>query len=228
MKVHALPGFLGLKTDWDVVDLSVQPHVIQPFVEDSFWTWAERFNAQVKESGILMGYSLGGRLAMHALIKNPSIWRGAVLVSVHPGLTSEDAKKQRYISDLKWAERFKQDPWELLMRDWEGQEVFKNGGFSFRRQERDYNRQRLAHILQVFSLGKQEDLRPAIHKLQVPILWVTGELDPCYSALAKSCADEHPLSQVWVASEAGHRVPWQQSFSFKERVSQFIKQLEVS
>lgn len=40
----------------------------------------------------LCGYSLGGRLAMQAVLAHPPLWKGAVFVSANPGMEDETGK----------------------------------------------------------------------------------------------------------------------------------------
>ncbi len=83
--IWAIPGFLGVPSDWDIfsweglkkVDLA-SPSCI------SFDTWAKHFNREVKShqnsNNILLGYSLGGRLGLHAVIEQPQLWNAAIIV----------------------------------------------------------------------------------------------------------------------------------------------------
>ena len=61
--------------------------------------WAAVFNAEVRAAGekenFLVGYSMGGRLALHALLDDPALWTKAVIVSAHPGLLEERERLER-------------------------------------------------------------------------------------------------------------------------------------
>ena len=74
-----------------------------------------------------------------------------------------------------------------LMRDWDAQPVFE-GEPRPRRDELDYDRNELAAMLVRGSIGLQEDLRSALTRLEVPVLWVAGQSDAKYAALAQECA----------------------------------------
>jgi pimeloyl-ACP methyl ester carboxylesterase len=77
--------------------------------------WAKKFNRQQKnkhlERNILLGYSLGGRLGLHAAYDKPGLWDEVVLVSAHPGSQSSVEKESRRQSDKEWAEKFLNLPW---------------------------------------------------------------------------------------------------------------------
>lgn len=214
MKIYTLHGFLGRPSDWnlpDAVDLFQRP--IVPFDE-----WAQQFNASALPGSVVIGYSLGGRLAMHALIQNPTHWKAAVIISAHPGLKEEE-RAERIASDQRWAKRFLNDPWEKLMTDWNKQPVF--AGQSLPRKESDFDRTVLCQVLEKWSLGRQAQLLPAINALPLPIFWITGELDP---HAARGLKLAHPQSKQWVAPGAGHRVPWESGF--QEQITQFLGEIE--
>jgi 2-succinyl-6-hydroxy-2,4-cyclohexadiene-1-carboxylate synthase len=230
-KIHTIHGFLGLDSDWDYLkmdqivshDLFKDPLIPQA---NDFFGWAKRFNDHVNtDDSFIMGYSLGGRLALHALLDNPSKWAGAVIVSSHPGFQTEDEKKQRILNDYKWAERFENEPWEQLMKDWQGQTVFANIPHPLKRNESEFDRKQLAHLLRSCSRGFQTNLIGSIQKVDKPILWVCGELDQVYTKSSEEISFSHPKSKIVVVKDAGHRVPWEQPKPFAHLVNQFIKEI---
>jgi len=201
MERVALHGFLGRPQDWEGLTLSA-PDL---FAEEPrpFEEWAEAFVKDVAEGSFLIGYSLGGRLALHALLAAPEKWSGAAILSAHPGLQSGEERKERLESDRRWAERFRSEPWEELMHAWNGQSVFTT---EIRREEGDFSRERLAQALEIWSLGRQRDLRCEIAELPMPICWATGERDPKFCALAESVTLSHRKSQKIIIKNCGHRI----------------------
>lgn len=223
-QILAIPGFLGLASDWD--EFGFTGIDAAQFDCSGLIQWADQFNLHVQSNlkgrSFLAGYSLGGRLAMHALIQNPMLWKGAIIISAHPGLDKNEQRMSRLRADLQVAERFKIDDWNTLMNDWNGLPVFAADRFQFERKESDFCREHLASILSGFSLGRQNDLRDEISQLPMPILWVVGEKDSTYCQLAQSIKFKNPLSSVRIVPDSGHRVPWEQSKAFKNIVHDFI------
>lgn len=226
-EIIALPGFLGLSSDWSLF----QNQGIVGFNLDSFewnhlWDWAKKFNEIIKAKGnekkILMGYSLGGRLALHALIENPALWEAAIIISAHPGLISDQEKQERIKNDRRWGDRFLNEDWEEIMTDWNAQSVFVNDRFDFMRCEADYERIKLQQLLEKASLGYQDDLRKQVELLSIPILWVTGELDRKYTAISEGVLFSNEKSKKEIIVNAGHRVPWEQPETFKVVVNSFL------
>lgn len=224
----AIHGFLGKMADWNALRMEqLQAVEIGSFSGSSMSIWAHQFNDYVERhmssSPILMGYSLGGRLALHALCQKPSLWRAAIIVSAHPGLTQFDLKEERLRKDLVWAKRFEEEPWEQLMTSWNNQAVFSQDGFAPSRHEKLYDRLQLANQLRSFSLGHQEDLREKIAALPIPVLWVIGEKDQAFCEVAKTVKLTHPLSKHLTIKQAGHRLMWAQPLKVKQVVEEFLE-----
>lgn len=212
--IYALHGMLGLPSDWS------------PFFHDAccpalfeeaplpYEVWAKQFNARVdpNQSNILVGYSLGGRLGIHALLQDPQRWRGAILLST--GLNSRPDKWQK---DLEWKEKFQTLPWERLMEEWNGQPVFADT-FTPVRKESEFNRQHLSLSFQEWSTAKQKDLQTAFEALEIPIYWVIGEKDPI---ALRNVSLKHPFSKVLVCPGAGHRLQWDNPLFFKHIIEEF-------
>lgn len=189
-RIWGLHGFLGLPTDWK------QYNFIAPVINkaSSLESWAKDFNNTVDsvphKKNILVGYSLGGRLALHAALDQPGLWDQVVLVSTHLGL--ERGHRERLSHDSVWAERFRNDEWETVVNEWNSQSVFESS-LEFSRLEKDFDRELLASYLTYFSLGSQKK----ISSLPVNIHHLVGEKDGQYRAL-------YPDAEV--ITDAGHRV----------------------
>lgn len=240
MNLYCLHGFLGTPNDWLPLELysipSVNPVYVDLFNEpalrsNSLWDWADKFNAfaadSQKERSLLLGYSMGGRLALHALLKNPTVYRGAIIVSANPGLSNFEEKRLRFERDLRWAKAFEAEPWENLMAKWNFQPVFLSDDV-IPRCEESYCRTTLSRALINWSLGEQDDLKDRLSELDLPILWAAGRLDSAYSKLAQKLSFKHKLSQVWIAEECGHRLPWQNTKEFKEQLANFTNAITTS
>lgn len=186
-------GFLGVDRDWD-------------FLRD----------VETNER-VLLGYSMGGRLALQALLEDNKYDR-AVIVSA--GLNLEEGRDERRARDEAWARRFESDPWDEVMRDWNAQPVF--GGHVVDRFERDYDRHELARQLRESSPGVLPPLAPRLHEIAIPILWIAGELDRGYVEVGRRAASLLPDAELWICPGAGHRVPWEQPRAFRDRVREFV------
>lgn len=224
-KIHlyALHGFLGNPEDWrpfPVIDRRVKIEH-----EDlAFWPWSDRFNAalspKMESKNVLLGYSLGGRLGMHALLSNPDYWDAAIFISAHPGLTNAQERRLRLENDRQWAERFLVDEWDKLMQEWNANPVFGGHSLPFVKEEGAFDRHKLARQLVNWSLGNQEPLVPDLKKLGKPMLILAGLQDTKFCLVADQFRD---FAQVELIPESAHRVPWDQPEEFQNQINQFIK-----
>jgi predicted alpha/beta superfamily hydrolase len=96
MMITALHGFLGQGSDWD-------------FLRDAgFVVDTPPLDAIPPQGDVLLGYSLGGRLALQALLGGARYQR-AIFVSAGLGIEDEAARAARRAADEVWARRFEHD-----------------------------------------------------------------------------------------------------------------------
>ena len=197
--IVAVHGFFGRPEDWNFLR------------EAGLDVNAVALDAIPPSGDILLGYSMGGRLALHALL-NGARYRRAVIVS--SGLGGEDAA--RHAADEAWARRFEGDPWDRLVADWEAQPLF--GGHTMSRRERDFDRTALAGVLRRFSPAVRPPLAPRLHEIDTPVLWMAGERDAKYVEIARRAVHLLPNAGLWICPGAAHRVPWEQPQAFVRRL----------
>lgn len=198
-----------------------------------FKSWAQKFNDhvfsrqnQTNQKNILIGYSLGGRLALHSL-QETSNWDAAILVSVNPGLTNDSLKIQRFQQDEIWAQRFANEAWDSVLDAWNHQSVFTNQKNTLKRCEDSYNRNLLSTMMRCFSLGLQNDLRDVIKKIQIPILWLVGEHDEKFVKIAQEMSNLSYHVKHAIVPQSGHRIPWESQDYFAKICNDFLKDLYI-
>jgi 2-succinyl-6-hydroxy-2,4-cyclohexadiene-1-carboxylate synthase len=188
--IRTLSGFLGLPSDWDFL----------PWPHDP------------SHGDVLLGYSMGGRLALQLL--ESQHFRAAIIVSA--GLNAPD--EERRLRDEAWARRFESEDWASLMRDWNAQPVF--GGHVIDRQERDYDRAELARQIRESSPAVLPP--PRLESIETPVLWIAGERDAKYVEIGRRAVQRLPDAELWICPDAGHRVPWEQPELFVARLRAFL------
>jgi len=235
-------GFLGRTEDWrpfamadrDIcVDfwplarsLSQLPQGRDPF--DAAAEVIEETVGFLPEKPVLIGYSMGARLAMQALLKTPSLFQAAVLISGNPGLRNTEEREARLVADRQWAERFRSESWPDVLAAWDRQGVLQKPSFTevplfaLSRDENNFDREALAAALEFWSLSRQNDLRAGLRSLPLPILYLTGESDSKFCELNRELVDGSKLHQHRIIPSAGHRVPWENSTAFVANVEAFL------
>ncbi|HDR2722300.1 TPA: 2-succinyl-6-hydroxy-2,4-cyclohexadiene-1-carboxylate synthase [Enterobacter asburiae] len=136
----------------------------------------------------LIGYSLGGRIAMFHACQQTKGLLGVIVEGGHPGLQDADARNARLASDRRWATRFRTEPLEKVFADWYQQPVFasltdaqRDALITLRSQN---NGATLAMMLETTSLAVQPDLRAALSARDFSFDYLYGERDEKFAALA--------------------------------------------
>lgn len=214
-----LHGFLGSHSEWLPLanQLTSYPQLLpdlpghgaaQNCQATSFASVSARLQATLEHYAIsrywLIGYSLGGRIAMyHACYGNSQGLQGLIVEGAHPGLTSPAQRQARHHSDSLWAQRFRQQPLTQVLNDWYRQPVFASLTPHQRTQlvalRASNNPQALAAMLLATSLAHQPDLRTGLSRLTIPFHYLCGEYDSKFRALAQSLA-----IPCGIISSAGH------------------------
>jgi 2-succinyl-6-hydroxy-2,4-cyclohexadiene-1-carboxylate synthase len=173
----------------------------------------------------LLGYSMGGRMALHALLEKDHPWQVAVIVSAHPGLEDDEDRIARRRADAEWASQALTGNWREFMEAWNAQPLLGN---SLSREPHAVSalmqrRWEVARSFVDWSLGAQESLWQRLGEISIPVLWVAGENDLKFRALAGRACGLMPHGALAVAPGAGHRVPWEAEAWFAAQVSKFLK-----
>jgi 2-succinyl-6-hydroxy-2,4-cyclohexadiene-1-carboxylate synthase len=162
-----------------------------------------------------MGYSLGGRIALHAAIADPTLWFGIVVIAGHPGIPDSEDRGRRIEADRGWSTRFLKEPWNRVMADWNNQAIFQGHTSPWTPAGEPLDPQSIAHWFERCSTGSQKNLRPLLAASDaVPILYLTGEDAQKYTGLGRSLASACPCVTHSIIPGAAHRVPWEAPEAF--------------
>ncbi|GAA5494283.1 2-succinyl-6-hydroxy-2, 4-cyclohexadiene-1-carboxylate synthase [Rubritalea halochordaticola] len=231
--IYALHGALGQASDWNhlAVDLKAQN---QRLAKIDLWQFlaccpmplskfGAAFNREVQDkSPVILGYSMGGRLALHALLDQPKRWRKAVIVSAHTGLPSSE-RSQRQAKDAEWAAKALKGHWEEFLQEWNEQSVLSGISMPDRSQLKK-RREAVARSFMDWSVGAQDDLLPRLSGINCPVLWVVGERDTKFLEVAKQAVSVLQQGELCVVPDCGHRVPWEKPEIFSAKVQEFLEQ----
>lgn len=215
--IWALHGAVGQPSDWQAIAHRLAEHGqtlravdLHRYLEccpSSLEEFARAFCEEVRAvdpEPVLVGYSMGGRLALHALLHDPELFRAAVIISAHPGLTDDREKLLRQAADAEWAAAALSGKWAEFLQRWNAQPVLA-GVQPDDRSKLEMRRQAVTRSFMDWSLGRQEDLRGRIGELECQIKWLTGESDKKFTALARGLDGPDHV----VVAKAGHRIPWE-------------------
>src|SRR6266852_6807468 len=142
----------------------------------------------------LVGYSMGGRLALHVAARKPERVLSLLTIGAHAGL-EEEAREGRRLGDEALAQRIEQDGLEPFVKYWSGLPLFaglERRGPSFvaqLRAERMSNTVAgLACSLRGMGAGMMQPVWDDLARVTVPSTFVAGQLDHGYVASARRLA----------------------------------------
>lgn len=219
-KIIALHGFLGETQDFLPLELDIYAPRLNRWPIESLDDWADKFNDEVNGE-VLLGYSLGGRLALHSLIKDQN-FKAAIIISAHPGLKSDQERFSRIENDKRWANRFLNESWENILVSWNEQNIF-NGSRPIAKIESSFSRKDLFSYLDKFSLGRQKDLRHDINNLSLPILWLMPKSEKEKIDGLKLL---HPSSKIELV-DGGHRFIFDHPNIAAGLIKNFLQQINI-
>ena len=160
----------------------------------------------------LVGYSMGGRLALHVAATRPERLLSLLTIGAHAGL-DEDAREVRRRGDEALAQRIETDGLEAFVNYWSSLPMFEGlerRGPSFAAQVRaarmDNHVAGLAGSLRGMGAGAMHPVWGELNRLKVPSSFVAGQLDHGYAASARRLAGSVPNGRVVIVQRAGHAV----------------------
>ncbi|MCG7586905.1 2-succinyl-6-hydroxy-2,4-cyclohexadiene-1-carboxylate synthase [Photobacterium sp. OFAV2-7] len=239
-----LHGLLGSGQDWrqvvntlsasyDCLTIDLPGHGHSQLLMPSDF---EQVNRQILQtlshrnvrSYVLIGYSMGARLAMyHACFldnQNRGKLVGMVLEGGHFGLPRAECAT-RLANDQKWAQRFASEPISQVLADWYQQSVFSSLNHDQRQslivKRSDNLGAGIARMLQATSLAKQPELQLRVEQLSFPVHYICGENDNKFRSLA-----ENSGLDLTVIPSAGHNVHVELPHEFSMAVTHFLDRLE--
>lgn len=184
----------------------------------SFEAEVDRLGALVRAETpaprLVVGYSLGGRLALGLLVRHPDLFFGAALIGANPGLGGEDARMARRRDDERWARLIEEEGLAVFDDEWSALPLFASQHdldavrlAEQRRVRFSHDPAALAAAMRTLGLGVMPDYRPALRDVACRVELIVGGLDTKFSGLARQMAGLLPAATVRVVGGVGHNVP---------------------
>lgn len=222
-----IPGFMQRGDAWrPVAELLPEryPSRLLDHAEHSF----EGRMREILDSGasVLVGYSLGGRLALRAALRSPESFSAVVLVGATAGIEEGPLRATRAEADEKLASWMEAMPIEDIVGLWERQPLFADQSDALVEEQRpgrlSHDPRQLALILRTAGQGVLDPVWHELRGLELPLLAIAGARDDGYSAAAKRIASTAPRGQVAIVEEAGHAAHLQQPERVARLIAEFL------
>lgn len=183
------------------------------------------------ESAIVLGYSMGGRIALSMAQLAPSKVSGLILESTSPGLATLEERKARITSDEALASNIEQHGIDWFVEYWAKIPLFASlKGLPLHEQEtidqqrRNNTPQGLANSLRGIGTGAQPSWWDQLDNITKPTLIIVGESDMKFRGIAELMMQRmsHSHKQLEIVSEAGHNVHMEQPHKFDTIVKRYL------
>lgn len=225
--VVLLHGFALGPASWNrVVELLPRgTHVIRPALcghgldrsARTFEEEVDRIAAVLRDEGgrsaLLCGYSLGARVALGLLVRHGGMFSRAVLLGVHPGLSTAEERQERASWDDGWADLLEKRGMGAFVDAWERLPIFASQSRlaaevveAQRRARLAMDARGLAVAMRVLGLARMPDWKGALGEVRTPVTLVAGEHDARFCNLARTMVDLMPNAELKVVPGCGHNV----------------------
>ena len=263
-----LHGFLGNSNDWDHVIDTMPTHIPMICIDlpghglstdifvnpkDGFTHTCQLIKNTLDKLNIhpcvLLGYSLGGRVALHfAKLFSGSV-KALIIESANFGLPSPDEQEQRHSADQRWAEKFQTLPIKESLTLWYEQGVFcslseaqklflinsklglkleqgseQKSGLESESKSKSKSKSKIdcaaiAHMLLATSLAKQNNLNKKLPVDGLPLYYLFGELDKKFKTLAVHYNQRHNQLKAIEFCDAGHNIHFEQPLNYAQEIT---------
>jgi 2-succinyl-6-hydroxy-2,4-cyclohexadiene-1-carboxylate synthase len=180
----------------------------------SFAACAAYVRALADEPVVLVGYSMGGRIALYTALALPGLVQRLVLVGASPGIADAAEREERRMADAALADRIETIGIEAFAQEWGAQELFAGqDGRVAAAAHADRLRNTphgLAAALRGLGTGVMPSLWDRLGELAMPVALVVGERDAKFRAIAGRMAPAIPDCRVDVVDGAGHAAQLEQ------------------
>lgn len=174
----------------------------------------------------LVGYSMGGRIAVHAALALPARVQRLVLIGASPGIADPVQREARRVADERLADELERSTIEEFARRWATTPVLAGLPPEVAEQvHADRLRSTppgLARALRGLGTGALPPLWERLGELPMRVTLIVGERDHKFRETAARMARTLPAARVEIVTGAGHAV----HIEAPERVAAIIAGVE--
>jgi 2-succinyl-6-hydroxy-2,4-cyclohexadiene-1-carboxylate synthase len=230
-RVHFVPGFMQRGSAWAPV-AELLPERYPSFLLDHERHTFEGRLAEIAAAGegaVVCGYSLGGRLAIHAALRDQGRYAGLVTVGASAGIDEPGTRAARREADERLAAWMETAAIEDIVPIWERQPLFADQSQELVDRQREgrlsHDPRALATLLRTAGQGALDPVWYDLGRLELPWLALTGVRDERHTRAARRIAREAPRARAEVVPDAGHAPQLQQPREIAGRIVEFLDEI---
>ena len=238
-------GFMGDKEDWSTIishlkndyyciSIDLPGHGMTPLSKNtSFKNLVEDLavfisNFLSKRRICVIGYSMGGRVALSLALNFPERFNSVVLESSSLGISNQQERAIRLQKDKKLLSAIKtKDQKEKFLKGWYRLPIF--GDISSHpnfdklfKSKLQGNFSSWNNAIAYFSVGAQEDYHKRIRDLEIPLLYISGSNDKKYQQIGNQVARLNNLIKHRSIENVAHNTHFEKEDAFTCEVLSFL------
>jgi 2-succinyl-6-hydroxy-2,4-cyclohexadiene-1-carboxylate synthase len=223
-----IPGFMQRGDAWRPVAELLPERYPSTLLDHREHDYSGRLReiAAAGEGAVLVGYSLGGRLALRAAIRDPGRYAGVVTVGASPGIEDATGRADRAQADERLAAWMEAAPIGDVVGVWERQPLFADQSDALVDEQRpgrmSADPAALALLLRTAGQGVLEPVWHRLLALELPLLAIAGARDDAYVAAAGRMADLAPRGRAAIVEHAGHAAHLQRPADVARLLVEFL------
>ena len=245
-----LHGFVGCGFDFSIVAdaLKIESPLLAPNFPDYTATpstsddpWAstlDNLHSFIQEQVgdrkcILIGYSMGGRIALQYALKLQDRLNGLVLVGATPGIEDSQNRLKRLADHNERSTKLITQPIGSFLKEWLNQPVLKSQETipepyqtNMLEARHSMRPKSLAYYLEALGTGSMPSAWECLVKIKLPTLLITGEEDLKFAAIAEKMQRLISDCDHNVIKQAGHAACFEQPTEFASCIKRFIETID--
>ncbi|WP_338449201.1 2-succinyl-6-hydroxy-2,4-cyclohexadiene-1-carboxylate synthase [Niallia oryzisoli] len=177
----------------------------------------------------VLGYSMGGRLALSFSFLYPEYVHKLILESASPGLASEEERETRRIQDENLSRFIQENGIESFVKYWGNIPLFSTQKKMPIHKQQEIRKQRLqnsviglSNSLLGMGTGAQPSWWDKLQELEIETLLLTGDQDQKFCLIADKMVKMMKHAQWKNIKESGHAIHVEQPEKFGTIVSEFL------
>lgn len=181
----------------------------------------------------LLGYSMGGRVALSFACSYPERLQCLILESASPGLETAEERSRRRRHDEQLASQIIHEGMASFADYWASLPLFASQAAlpeavkkAVRMERLNNSPVGLAGSLKGMGTGAQPSVWSELTGLTLPALLITGGDDLKFCGIARKMGDQLPCSRSAVVSGCGHNVHLEEGARFSQLVRAFLDEEE--
>jgi len=168
-----------------------------------------------------VGYSMGGRVALHAALLDESPVERLVLIGATPGIAHDDERRRL---DDERADHIEQVGVDTFLDEWLAAPLFATlpadpVGLEHRRRNTAAG---LAHSLRTAGTGVQRSRWDELDRIGVPVLVIAGELDLKFTDIGRRMTESLPNATFVSIAGAGHAAHTERPDEVAEAIADWL------